>query len=218
MTMGAVYLGFSAFMIERDKLIPLLIIMLIVLFYLTVKFTKSIIIALIRKYQDLLAANVRPMIPTVLKKITMMKTFLFLVYFYFIQQLMIIFLYYVGIAINSESYSLVIDTAAEAGDILGIAGIFFVFRSKDQGRYFDSNELPSSLQHQPIAPFMEAKIAESANISDLSAGNPVVVLNPQDTKDETPYHYMLVALPIRLDPMHDVAFVHVDNDLRQPLL
>lgn len=182
MTMGAVYLGFSAFMIEQEKMIPLLVIMLTVLFYLTAKFTKSIIVALDYRRRDLIINNARPMVPSIIRKIRMMKAFLFFVYFYFTEQLMTKFLNSIGLVFDSCKYNLVIETVAEMTDIMSILGIFFIFRARDLGNYFYINELPSNLQHQPIAPFLEAKIPMATEYSQIIPGHPLVILDPQEYK------------------------------------
>mmetsp|Transcript_13311 Transcript_13311/g.13393 ORF Transcript_13311/g.13393 Transcript_13311/m.13393 type:complete len:107 (+) Transcript_13311:259-579(+) len=87
MTMGAVYLGFSAFMINPDRLVVLLDLILSILLYLTQKYCLGNINALQHRLTSLRNSNITQMIPPTSDKISMLKFFLKICYFYYIQQI-----------------------------------------------------------------------------------------------------------------------------------
>lgn len=94
--MGAVYLGFYAYIIEPGRLFLLLLIMLVTLMYLNIRFTYSNVIALNGQLQNLRSSDIHAMVLPVAQKLSMMRKYLVLLYIYFGTKIVIILVSNIG--------------------------------------------------------------------------------------------------------------------------
>jgi len=198
MTMGAVYLGFSAFMIEPTQLGLLLVIMLFALFYLTIKFTLSNIKALQTHLMNLMNSNIQAMLPPVWKKLKMLRWFFYLAQFFYIQKLFILLVLGLIIPLIVSvhwEYRFTTNVLDETWEIIVLFWIFIVFRSKNQGQFFNIHVMGMNSQITPIAPFLQARLPESFSVelSSVNQDRPVIVQPPSEFDRENPYHRLMVA-------------------------
>ena len=209
MTMGAVYLGFSAYMIQQLQLSPLLIIILGVLFYLCQKFCSSNIRALKLRYNFLVSTNVRAMLPPIREKLRMMKVFQACIYFYYIEQLFTLIFLEIGaelVANPGKPYWLGITVWGDSAEFLTLFLIYWTFRSRDHGQYFNLSEV---VDDQPVlnyVPFYKSQ-------PKLSSGSPnhelpLLLLPPESSS-------LKICLPLRQSPSNSF---HWSDSLNVPLL
>jgi hypothetical protein len=224
MTIGAVYLGYSAYMIEPSRLTLLLLIMILSLFYITVKFTNQNITALRIQHSSMLQSNIAVLIPPVAKKLSMMRNYLKILYFYFISQLFhnIVFVYGLPNLIEvSWNYFFGIDLFRETCEILAIFMIFVIFRSKDQGQFFAIPEVGFNSYVAPLATFYSVEVPIGNQVSNVDRKAPIVIYCPQQFDTERPYNNLMIGIP-----MTEVATTYQPlqqdhsqlDELRQPLL
>ncbi|CAG9333326.1 unnamed protein product [Blepharisma stoltei] len=193
MTMGAVYLGFSAFMINPQQLIILLDIMLSILFYLTWKYCSANIKALQTRLNSLRDSNITQMIPPTSEKVSMLKFFLKVCYFFYFQKILTItFLMIVASFLDPpEIYWDIVVIFGEVCETISLFIIIYLFRSKDRGLYFNISVVGSQAQTQPLAPYLQAKIPDGLELPERS-DETVVVLCPQEFDREHPYKRLML--------------------------
>ncbi|CAG9322051.1 unnamed protein product [Blepharisma stoltei] len=203
MTMGAVYLGYSAYVINPNELVIVLIAMLIALFYLTVKYSFINIKALQVKLGYLISENVFQIIPVVRQKISMLKAFVILAYFYFAQNIFTIVFLVLGIQLiytPDRSYRNGIDIFSEICDTIALFWIMYIFRSKDRGVYFNILVIGNDAPAQSLPPFLKAEIPNSNDEEEL--GNySIVVFCPQEFDKNHPYRRLMIASPVPRAPI-----------------
>lgn len=199
MTMGAVYLGFSAFMIRPTSLIILLVAMLGILFYLTTKYCRANIVGLQSRLESLTNSNITQMITPTATKISMLKMFMKLSYFFFIQQIFTISLLEFVIPLATSTpieYWIAVDIFSQSCDTVALLWIMWIFRAKDRGQFFNISVVGSSAQAQPLPPYLQAKIPIGLNVPD-NDGITMVIVCPQEFDRNHPYKRIMVAVPSR---------------------
>jgi len=199
MTMGAVYLGYSAYMIEPSRLTLLLLIMMLSLFYITAKFTMQNIAALRIQLSSMSQSNIAVLIPPVAKKLSMMRNYLKILYFYFISQLFHNIVFVNGLPNLIEAswdYNFGIDVFRETCEMVAIFIIFLIFRSKDQGQFFAIPEVGFNNYVAPLATFYSAKVPVGNQVLNVDRKAPIVIYCPQQFDTERPYNNLMIGVPM----------------------
>ncbi|CAG9326306.1 unnamed protein product [Blepharisma stoltei] len=202
MTMGAVYLAFSAYVINPE-LVIVLIAMFATLFYLTIKYSYSNIKTLQTKLGYLISENIVQIIPAVRQKISMLKAFVVLVYFYFAQNIFTILFLIMGVQIfmsPDRSYRNGIDIFTETCDSISLLWIMYLFRSKDRGVYFNISVIGNEAPAQALPPFLKAGIPKGIDEEDRDNVS-LVVFCPQEFDKNHPYRRLMIATPIPRAPI-----------------
>jgi len=169
-------------------------------------------------------SNIAVLIPAVTTKLSMMRYYLKILYFYFISQLFhnIVFVY--GLPnwiVVSWNYFFRIDLFRETCEMLAIFMIFVIFRSKDQGQFFAIPEVGLNNYVAPLIPFYSAKMPKGNQASNVDRKSPIVIYCPQQFNTHRPYNNLMIGIP-----MTEVATTYEPvqqyrshlNELRQPLL
>lgn len=202
MTMGGVYLGFSAYMMNPAQLFILPLVMLSVLFYLVVHYTLGCLRALTSRYQGLLNSDIEAMLEPVNAKIKLFKNFLSAVCFFFLSQLLVTCVLQAEVAFLVPSmpsaYYIAVNLGEEFCETAALIVIFVLFRSKYHGLFATLQQIGTGMQVQPVAPLINAQVPEGYPLDLWRIPNdiPVVVYPPQDFNSEYPYQNLLIATRI----------------------
>lgn len=168
--MGVVYLSFSSYLITPSDLGPYLIIVLGYLFYLNVKNSIKNIKFLQARYHNLRQANILPMLPGVLMRLSVFKKFLFFSYIFYLNEIAYFSLECIGntyhININDSFWLYTVTVQISLLTITSFS-IYVIYRSKSQFVDFDDSFAIPNEPHQ-IAPIYVAgpnNITESDSVS-----------------------------------------------------
>lgn len=167
--MGFVYLGFSAYLIQPDDLAPVLLVIIGILFFSSTKCCIRNIKILQIRFFNLQQANIRPILPEIAQKISMLKTFLLFSYVFYMNEVLSYTLICIGQTINLDSnndFWGYIRTIEEVLVTVSVFAICVTFRSKARPSNLN-HSLIEDLAPQPIAPILFARLPNSdTNPSD----------------------------------------------------
>jgi hypothetical protein len=177
--MGFVYLGFSAYLIQPDDLAPILIVIIGSLFFLSVKSNVINIKLLQARFYNLRNANIMLMLPDISQKLYVMKIFLLLSYWFYLNEITKVMLYCIGHTIKidgNDNFWLVVGAVEQAIVTVSSFGIFILFRSK-AGNFIFNPSLIIPYEPHLIAPIITATVPDS----DVEPNeNPAIALCPQN--------------------------------------
>eukprot|EP00359_Climacostomum_virens_P003463 CAMPEP_0204908224 /NCGR_PEP_ID=MMETSP1397-20131031/7212_1 /ASSEMBLY_ACC=CAM_ASM_000891 /TAXON_ID=49980 /ORGANISM="Climacostomum Climacostomum virens, Strain Stock W-24" /LENGTH=249 /DNA_ID=CAMNT_0052077661 /DNA_START=132 /DNA_END=878 /DNA_ORIENTATION=+ len=184
MTMGVVYLCFSAIMLSPDRLLLLWFIMLLSLFYFIVRNSLHNLQILRGRLLELM----RHELPyeSLKMRVSMMTRFLIFVYAFFLSQLFVAIIFNLALSIDSGLNDIEFLTGniiLQSSILLSLTPMFYTFRARDLGLTY--TESLNSLSQCQVAPVFIAKVNFSDDTStDLNEDKdaPVVLLPPQDSR------------------------------------
>ena len=198
MMMGAVYLSFSAYMIDPKKLLILLAVILCVLFYMCNYYSRACLRSLQARYRDLRQSGIEAMLEATQKKLVAIQRFRRLLWFYFIEQLVYILIlkFLVNLIVTpTQWYVFTLDVASELLETGVHLWVLFMFRSRNHGPLANLEQLGPENDLQPIVPLVEARIPQGSGVdfSELSCTVPLLVMTPHEFSRDQPYSGLLVA-------------------------
>ena len=199
LVMGSVYLIYSAYFIEADLVIILLLCMVVSLFYITSRYTLENIKLLKTRQLALIESNIQNLLAPVQAKINLLVRFLRLSSYYFLTQFLILFLIIVINATGNynEESSVILAFFEETFEITGIVGILFLLRPKSNIPYFDINLIEPNRPNRPLPPIYKANLPEGFG-SGVAPNRPFLLISPKGYDVDAPYKNLLIANP-RID-------------------
>lgn len=198
-TMGASYLGFSAYMVQQIQLSFMLIVMMFIFFYLNVKYTINNIKILQARYSILRNTNLELLLSSYAVKLKLLKCYLAILHLFFVIQLSLLLAVEVGGVIIGDSSlrsSNYVNFTDELCESLVIIIILYIFRSKDRGQLYFASIFEDENEDEMPPPLLSARIPNSHDIS-VSRDSIILVFCPQDFNILKPHHRLIVATPYR---------------------
>jgi len=179
MTMCAIYLGFSAYMADPGGLSLLMLVMLSLLYYMTSVCTQRSITQIKHQLLWLASSEIPEMIRPARQKLKMMSTFSALMSLFFISQILINLIVSYGLPFIFEVQSgfyMWADAAEESLELMCLAWIFIVFRSKYHGQYFSIAVFDIPSESRARIPLVHASTA--CKLEETQLESPIVFIAP----------------------------------------
>lgn len=181
--MAAVYFGFSAYTLDPSHLSVVLFLCLVLVQYFVVIYAKVTIARIRNQLVRFAISNIHVLVLPTRRKLSMMTDFACLVWVYFGTQVAVYILAFAVLPILYDNYGVVYGSSAveESFEFMSIGLIFFLFRARYQGQYFNI-EL-SGGQHSPqvrIAPIYKATLQNSAALlpNQQPQDAPIIIIPP----------------------------------------
>ncbi|CAG9327458.1 unnamed protein product [Blepharisma stoltei] len=196
-TMGSSYLGFSAYMIQQMELSFALLAILIIFFYLNVKYTLVNIKNLQWRFSILRNTNLPELLASYAAKINMLKFYLLILHLFFVIQLSLFLAVEIGdlvIGENTLRESDFITIPDEISESVGIMIIVMIFRAKDRGQLFFLSIYQDESEDQRPPPMMSARLPLGFDVP-RSEEKPMIVMCPQEFNAGKPYKAIMLATP-----------------------
>ena len=197
LVMGSVYLIYSAYFIEAQLVIIVLLCMVVSLFYITSKYTLENIRLLKTRQLALIESNIQNLLAPVQAKIDLLVRFLRLSTYYFLTQFLVMFVEIVVSATGNYTRqgSIVFTYFDETFELTAIVGILFLLRPKSNIPYFDINLIEPNRPNRPLPPMYKASLPEGF-VSPVIPNRPFLLISPKGYDVETPYKNLLIANPV----------------------
>lgn len=215
--MGLIYLGFSAYTIDKHNLKFLVVLILCIIWYSTYKNTVKIIKGLKNRYLLLNNNNLYRTLQAIMAKIDIMVNFSRLANFLFISQ--IVCIGFEGVlSLNIFKYNRVYDSVliicSEILESVCIFGICVLFIPKYRGTFFEITELEGENEIRGITPMFKA--GPPSNVRETSQDMPFVLINPSEPNENAGiYTNLMIALPVQITYRAQRV---LQEDMRVPLL
>jgi hypothetical protein len=177
--MTAVYFGFSAYALN-SSLSVVLVLSLIVVQYCVLKYAQQSIAVLKDQLARLALSNIDVLMLPTHQKLVMMTTFSCLAWIYFVTQATVFFLAVTFFPWYYDDFQAVYSTKTmdEATQLVCVGLVFFVFRARYHGQYFNI-ELSNVLSQRTPAFYSCSFSNQSAVVpSALGEDAPVVLVLP----------------------------------------
>ena len=194
---GSVYLIYSAYFIDPNLIMPVLLCMILALFYITTKYTLENIKLLRNRQQDLIISDIQNLILPIQAKISLFVYFLRLSYFYFIEQFCLIALaIVVGISKgNDEDFYVSMVYFDEIFEFVAVSGVLFLLRPKENIQYFDIGLIEPNQPYVPLAPVYNAVIPSDLEMQ-VVPNKPALLIGPKGYNRQEPFKNLLIACPV----------------------
>lgn len=213
--MGVIYLGFSAFTINKQDLKPILILMLSILWYSIYSNSKKVILTLMQRYAMMRANNLNRTLQAIKTKISMMKLFTKLTSFLFCSQLACIFTEIILIILGENSdldYRTTLAVVEDFSLLVSVFGICIVFMPRYRGNFFEMADFETENEMREVTPMYEAVL--SGQNQELVYDKPFVLTNPVNPfEEQNMYQSIMIAMPMTQTFRRNSV-----DDLRVPLL
>ena len=219
LTMGAIYLGFSAYTIDKENLKIVLILMLGVLWYTIYTNSSKIVSILEERHQMMRVNNLTRTLEAIKTKISMMKLFNKLTSFLCISQLICVTVDFVFGIIGYDELKFAemdcrtaVGAAMDLSQIVAVLGICVVFMPRFRGEFFDTAEFDDESGVRGITPMYEAVLPPQEQ--EVGSDKPIVLVKPCEGNGEgNVLNRIMIAIP-----MTQTYGVHVGEGLLEPLL
>jgi hypothetical protein len=214
--MGVIYLGFSAFTIDKDRLKPILMLMLCVLWYSIYQNTSTVVLTLLHRQHMLRSYNLARPIEPLRVKTRMMRFFGAFSSFLFLTQLSCItadFVLFLTVGMTSENYEFyvtVLSGILEGTHAVSVGGIGVVFMPRFRGNFFDVADTDNVENLREITPMYECKMNKENG--RVEAERPFLILMPGE-RGGNDFSEKMIAIPLKLTYRRRSL-----DDLREPLL
>lgn len=197
LVMGSVYLIYSAYFIEPQLVIIILLCMIVCLFYITSRYTLDNIRLLRLRQAALIESNIQNLLAPVQAKINLLVNFLRLSTYYFLTQFLVIFIEIIVSAsgkVNND-YGVTMTYFDEFFELTAIAGILLLLRPKRNIPFFDINLIEPNRPNRPLAPVYKASLPETFQAA-VEPKRPFLLIGPKGYESSQPYANLLIANPI----------------------
>ena len=196
LVMGSVYLIYSAYFIDPQLVAVVLLIVLLILFYITMKNTLENIKLLQARQLTLAESDLQSLIAPIQAKVSLLSCFLKLSFFYFIEQFvvqLISFSVYISESENS-SFTTSIIFIEETLELIGICGILFILRPRNV-QYLEMSLVELNQARRALTPLYHAKLPENLNTA-IVPNKPLLLIAPKGYDHASPYRNLLIGNPI----------------------
>jgi hypothetical protein len=197
MSMAAIYVGFSAYSINKTKLIILPLLLLCLFFSLNIYYTRLTLQSLIFEYRQLSSQNNPILLPYLITKLTLYKILFRTLCFYMPIKIFGLFFSWLFSPpmTTSNSISPVLKIIDESSEIFCLLIITWVFRAKNRGDYFELGHFSEEREMRRFIPINKAQVPTSLTVEKLE-NNPMLLITPKG-KNQCVYTNFLIANPVR---------------------
>jgi len=185
-TMGAVYLGYSAYTIEPSQLFPLICCLIVAVFLGIGRYGLATMKLLRQQIGNLRRSGIQDLVQPAVRKLKMMQTFAWCFVAYFLSEITGII---IGGIANSASLSFVTYTAEEVCESAALLVLLWTFRPKFHGEFSTLPLLDSATEVHRIPPMFTFKVTaeDLTSLASLSDTSPVLILPPAPASTEEPF-------------------------------
>jgi hypothetical protein len=197
LVMGSVYLIYSAYFIEADLVIIVLLCMVVSLFYITSKYTLENIRLLKTRQLALMESGIQNLLAPIQAKIDLLVWFLRLSCYYYLTQFLVLFIVIIIAATGNmdREASVTLTYFDETFELTAIGGILFLLRPKSNVPYFDINLIEPNRPNRPLAPVYKAGLPEGFEAAVVS-NRPFLLIAPKGLDVNAPFKNLLIANPV----------------------
>lgn len=197
MSMAAIYVGFSAYSINKTKLIILPLLLLCLFFSLNIYYTRLTLQSLIFEYRQLSSQNNPILLPYLITKLTLYKILFRTLCFYMPIKIFGLFFSWLFSPpmTTSNSISPGLKIIDESSEIFCLLIITWVFRAKNRGDYFELGHFSEEREMRRFIPINKAQVPTSLTVEKLE-NNPILLITPKG-KNQCVYTNFLIANPVR---------------------
>ena len=220
LTMGVIYLGFSAYTIDRENLKVVLMLMLGVLGYTVYTNSSKVISTLRHRYQMMRANNLTGTLEAIKTKISMLRLFRLLIGGLCGSQLVCVAAdFVIGLFADIEreceeiECGIIMEGVMDFTQMVGVLGVCVVFMPRYRGAFFEIAEFDNENEMREITPMYEAVLPPGTGSVDSE--KPLVLVKPSGEAlgMDNVYNRVMIAMP-----MSQTYGPNSADGLREPLL
>lgn len=188
-TMGAVYLGYSAYTIEPNQLFPLICCLIIVVFLVIGRYGLATIKLLRQQIGNLRRSGIQDLIQPAVRKLQMMQMFAVCFVAYFLSEVTGIIIEGISNSADLPTLSFAVYIIEDICESSALLVLLWTFRPKFHGELSTLPLLDSATEVHRIPPMFTFKITaeDLTSLSSLSDTSPVLILPPAPASSEEPF-------------------------------
>jgi hypothetical protein len=182
-SMGVIYLAFSAYIIAPGALYIILLVVIIFTCFRVVTYSKIVITNLTRRLAVLISSDIAPLVRPVQAKLRLMRVFQGTCVFYFVSQGVIYSIFFTIVPESttvSWEYDLISVAVEQLCELLAISMIFILFRARRHEQFFTLPDFSGLNEQFQLPPIYKAEVVSDAHgVTEADAGRPIVILTPE---------------------------------------
>lgn len=188
-TMGAVYLGYSAYTIEPSQLFPLVCCLIIVVFIVIGRYGLATIKLLKQQIRNLMRSGIQDLIQPAVRKLKMMQIFAGGFIAYFLAEFVGIIVGGIALRADQSTLSFVVFVAEEICETVALLVLLWTFRPRYHGELSTLPLLDSATEVHRIPPLFTYKVTSEdlSSLSSLSDTTPILILPPVPVSASEPF-------------------------------
>jgi hypothetical protein len=182
-SMGVIYLAFSAYILASDALYIILIVVIIFTCFRVVTYSRVVISNLTRRLAILISSDIEPLVRSVQAKLRLIRTFQGTCVFYFGSQVVMYSIFFTIVPESttvSWEYDLISVAVEQLCELLAVSLIFILFRARRHEQFFTLPDFSGLNDQFELPPIYKAEVVTgSYEVSEAYAGKPIVFLTPE---------------------------------------
>mmetsp|Transcript_27537 Transcript_27537/g.49656 ORF Transcript_27537/g.49656 Transcript_27537/m.49656 type:complete len:326 (+) Transcript_27537:813-1790(+) len=185
-SMGVIYLAFSAYVIAPDALFSILLVVILFTCLRITVYSRVVIANLKQRLESLTRSGIEPLIRPVQAKLKLMRIFLGVCIFYFVSFMTQIIMtsVFVNNFPTSTNVSWEVSTISfaieELFELVAISIVCYLFRARSHEQFFTLPDFTGSNEHYDLPSFYNAEVAKASfEVPENDAEKPIVILTPE---------------------------------------